>query len=329
MKDKFWDILETIFSNILKLYKTYFLHWTVTRFLIALYSIGVVFVFVLIPLGVFLLSFIGLDTIRAFILYFQQYGVALQAWQRMAAGAIPAMPHLSIGIIGAGVAIWFIGIVVACIGLGYANTILIIKAYKGYIEDKPLDYAQNTYFSWPYIWKYILLKLIQMGIFFAWALAVAVVVGVILAASSLVAWGIGNFGQNIGAWAIILFVLLGIFALCVSIYVSLRFCLADVLLADTDNIDLPAFEYIKRSWYMTKDRAGWIFLISFIAGLAISIASGMISGILGFIPYLWGILNFVATGYVSSMVIISIYLSLKKMDMPVLVEESEKLENPV
>lgn len=68
---------------------------------------------------------------------------------------------------------------------------------------------------------------------------------------------------------------------------------------------------------MTKNRAGWIFLIGLISGIAISIGSGMISGILEYIPYIGYILSYLATGYVTSMVYVSLFCSVKELDVPI------------
>lgn len=305
MKDLFWEFLESIFNNIFKLYKTYFIHWTISRILITLFSLVAVIVFIILPVATFAYKYFWYDQILKLISSMQEFYSQIQAWQEPNVDnfytpklikEIEPIAMIAWGLVGG------VCMIITSFIVWYANTILVTRLNLGYIRDLPVDYEKNAYFSLPLFWKFSALQLIRFWVFVLGFMVIAVLFVIISYISRTV-------GGEVLLWIVSV---IGVIGLIVGIiYVTIRLIFTEYVLADTNKEDFPVLEAFKQSWILTKNKALWIILISVVAWLTIWIWTMILESILWLIPYIGMPLSFLVTGYVWSMMMCTLYEEIR------------------
>ncbi|MBA2750137.1 MAG: DUF975 domain-containing protein [Tatlockia sp.] len=145
----------------------------------------------------------------------------------------------------------------------FALSALISRLVYGELVNQPETITSGTKYVNSKLWQFlvaaILLGLIALGAYIAFAIAIGIAVGF----GGLVAYQVGNSALTgiafiIGAIAFIAF-FVGF------LWILVRFYIYEVPLAIEDNIDSTST--ISRSWQLTKGFVGRIMLISFVAVL--------------------------------------------------------------
>ena len=145
----------------------------------------------------------------------------------------------------------------------FAISALISRLVYGELVNQPETIKNGTKYVNSKLWQFlvaaILLGLIALGAYIAFAIAIGIAVGF----GGVVAYQVGN-----SALTAITFIIAGVAFIAFIVgflWILVRFYIYEVPLAIEDNID--ATSTISRSWQLTKGNVSRIMLISFVAVL--------------------------------------------------------------
>ena len=145
----------------------------------------------------------------------------------------------------------------------FAISALISRLVYGKLVNQPESIKNGTKYVNSKLWQFlvaaILLGLIALGAYIAFAIAIGIAVGF----GGVVAYQVGN-----SALTAITFIIAGVAFIAFIVgflWILVRFYIYEVPLAIEDNID--ATSTISRSWQLTKGNVSRIMLISFVAVL--------------------------------------------------------------
>lgn len=145
----------------------------------------------------------------------------------------------------------------------FALSALISRLVYGELVNQPETITSGTKYVNSKLWQFlvaaILLGLIALGAYIAFAIAIGIAVGF----GGLVAYQVGN--SALTGIAFIIAAIAFIAFIVGFLLILVRFYIYEVPLAIEDNIDSTST--ISRSWQLTKGFVGRIMLISFVAVL--------------------------------------------------------------
>ncbi len=298
--------VKLIFENILLLYKN-FIHWNISKLIIAIYSTILWFIFS-IPFLAMCIYFIYKLSDK-----FDPKSIDLlmYTWS-IDSNLITSFVENIWTIFG--VIVSLILIVCLFIFTFMYWYFLLQNVYKSYIEWKRLWYLKNFYFSWKYMWKYLwtlswvaLYMLIPLWIWLLWFIVLAILWFFWIINENM------TFIENMILWwsTIIFFILLFVF----FIYLWVRLTFSYIALLYTKKVVQNTSVYIKESFKISK----WKVLKIIWLIVPVTLVIIWVQFLFNKMPFNWNLWNFIldlisffTIEWISYMTYMSVYLLLKK-----------------
>lgn len=321
------QIILSLLSDFSLLYK-HFIHWNISKILIAISSVLLWILFAL-PFGLLFIALVYLDPIN-----WQDIASTYYATQTVGLSFLTAMStHLVYVIIEA-----LIGIL-AILAFWFWNSykmVLMAKLNLDYKASTPTGFFQNYYFHFSNIWK-------SIGIFswIGWIFFLLFIVMIVLFGITLFLYGWIEQAYEIAtaSWQAVnslILITLGIFitGILVFIWLAYRMNYAYIIMLDEKNYPerKSALSYVKESFAITSGIKVFKFLlIAILFSVVVLIPINYIGSIIeteaySFTELIFGIFVFLTVNGLFEMLLVSSYYSImlgKNRENDIIIETQE------